>query len=83
MKSTEDMTSILNILSYISLLEDITSILNILCYISLLLEHEQDNELDKIKSHLDNMLKKGNKLNGNYKKIFNQMEYQARLKGLA
>ena len=64
MKSTEDMTSILNILSYISLL----------------LEHEQDNELDKIKSHLNNMLKK---LNGNYKKIFNQMEYQARLKGLA
>ena len=42
MKSTEDMTSILNILSYISLL----------------LEHEQDNELDKIKSHLNNMLKK-------------------------
>ena len=83
MKSTEDMTSILNILSYISLLEDITSILNILCYISLLLEHEQDNELDKIKSHLNNMLKKGNKLNSNYKKIFNQMEYQARLKGLA
>ena len=83
MKSTEDMTSILNILSYISLLEDITSILNILCYISLLLEHEQDNELDKIKSHLNNMLKKGNKLNGNYKKRINKMEYQARLKGLA
>ena len=67
MKSTEDMTSILNILSYISLLP----------------EDEQDNELDKIKSHLNNMLKKGNKLNGNCKKIFNQMEYQARLKGLA
>ena len=49
-----------------------TSILNILSYISLLVEHEQDNELDKIKSHLNNMLKKGNKLNGNYKKIFNQ-----------
>ena len=56
MKSTEDMTSILNILSYISLLP----------------EDGQDNEL-----------KKGNKLNGNYKKIFNQIEYQARLKGLA
>ena len=67
MKSTEDMTSILNILSYISLL----------------LEDEQDNELDKIKSHLNNMLKKGNKLNGNYKKRINKMEYQARLKGLA
>ena len=67
MKSTEDMTSILNILSYISLLP----------------EDEQDNQLDKIKSHLHNVLKKGNKLNGNYKKIFNQMEYQARLKGLA
>ena len=67
MKSTEDMTSILNILSYISLLP----------------KDEQDNELNKIKSHLNNMLKKGNKLNGNYKKIFNQMEYQARLKGLA
>ena len=63
--------------------EDMTSILNILCYISLLLEHEQDNELDKIKSHLNNMLKKGNKLNGNYKKRINKMEYQARLKGLA
>ena len=35
MKSTEVMTSILNILSYISLLP----------------EDEQDNELDKIKSH--------------------------------
>ena len=67
MKSTEDMTSILNILSYISLLP----------------EDEQDNELDKIKSHLNNMLKKGNKLNGNYKKRINKMEYQARLKGLA
>ena len=67
MKSTEDMTSILNILSYISWLP----------------EDEQDNELNKIKSHLNNMLKKGNKLNGNYKKIFNQIEYQARLKGLA
>ena len=67
MKSTEDMTSILNILSYISLLP----------------EDEQDNELDKIKSHLNNMLKKDNKLNGNYKKIFNQVEYQARLKRLA
>ena len=67
MKSTEDMTSILNILSYISLLP----------------EDEQDNELDKIKSHLNNMLKKGNKLNGNYKKRISQMEYQARLKGLA
>ena len=67
MKSTEDMTSILNILSYISLLP----------------EDEQANELNKIKSHLNNMLKKGNKLNGNYKKIFNQIEYQARLKGLA
>ena len=67
MKSTEDMTSVLNILSYISLLP----------------EDEQDNKLDKIKSHLNNMLKKGNKLNGNYKKIFNQMEYLARLKGLA
>ena len=66
MKSTEDMTSILNILSYISLLP----------------EDEQDNELDKIKSHLNNMLKKGNKLNCNYKQIFNQMEYQARVKGL-
>ena len=66
MKSTEDMTSILNILSYISLLP----------------EDEQDNELDKIKSHLNNMLKKDNKLNGNYKKIFNQVEYQARLKRL-
>ena len=67
MKSTEDMTSILNILSYISLLP----------------EDEQDNELDKMKSHLNNVLKKGNKLNGNYKKTVNQMEYQARLKGLA
>ena len=67
MKSTEDMTSILNILSYISLLP----------------EDEQDNELDKVKSHLNNMLKKGNKLNGNYKKRINKMEYQARLKGLA
>ena len=67
MKSTEDMTSILNILSSISLLP----------------EDEQDNELDKIKSHLNNMLKKDNKLNGNYKKIFNQVEYQARLKRLA
>ena len=67
MKSTEDMTSILNILSYISLLP----------------EDEQDNELDKIKSYLNNMLKKDNKLNGNYKKIFNQVEYQARLKRLA
>ena len=67
MKSTEDMTSILNIFSYISLLP----------------EDEQDNELDKIKSHLNNMLKKGNKLNGIYKKIFNQTEHQARLKGLA
>ena len=67
MKSTEDMTSILNILSYISLLP----------------EDEQDNELDKMKSHLNNVLKKGNKLNGNYKKKVNQMEYQARLKGLA
>ena len=67
MKSTEVMTSILNILSYISLLP----------------EDEQDNELDKIKSHLNNMLKKGNKLNGNYKKRINKMEYQARLKGLA
>ena len=67
MKSTEDMTSILNILSYISLLP----------------EDEQDNELDKIKSHLNNMLKKGNKLNGNYEKRINKMEYQARLKGLA
>ena len=67
MKSTEDMTSILNILSYISLLP----------------EDEQDNELDKIKSHLNNMLKKGNKLNSNYKKRINKMEYQARLKGLA
>ena len=36
MKSTEDMTSILNILSYISLLP----------------KDEQDNELNKIKSHL-------------------------------
>ena len=52
MKSTEDMTSILNILSYISLL----------------LEDEQDNQLDKMKSHLNNVLKKGNKLNDNYKK---------------
>ena len=42
MKSTEDMTSILNIRSYISFL----------------LEDEQDNELDKIKSHLNSMLKK-------------------------
>ena len=42
MKSTEDMKSILNILSYISLLP----------------EEEQDNELDKIKSHLNKMLKK-------------------------
>ena len=67
MKSTEDMTSILNILSYISLLP----------------EDEQDNELDKIKSHLNNMLKKGNKLNGNYKRRINKMEYQARLKRLA
>ena len=67
MKSTEDMTSILNILSYISLLP----------------EDEQDNELDKVKSHLNNMLKNGNKLNGNYKKRINKMEYQARLKGLA
>ena len=67
MKSTEDMTSILNILSYISLLP----------------EDEQDNQLDKMKSHLNNVLKKGNKLNGNYKKTVNQMEYQARLKGLA
>ena len=67
MKSTEDMTSILNILSYISLLP----------------EDEQDNELDKMKSHLNNVLKKGNKLNGNYQKTVNQMEYQARLKGLA
>ena len=60
--------------------EDIRSILNILSYISLLPEDEQDNELNKIKSHLNNMLKKGSKLNGNYKKIFNQIEYQARLK---
>ena len=67
MKSTEDMTSILNILSYISLLP----------------EDEQDNELDKVKSHLNNMLKKGNKLNGNYKRRINKMEYQARLKRLA
>ena len=67
MKSTEVMTSILNILSYISLLP----------------EDEQDNELDKIKSHLNNMLKKGNKLNGNYKRRINKMEYQARLKRLA
>ena len=52
MKSTEDMTSILNILSYISLLP----------------EDEQDNELDKMKSHLNNVLKKGDKLNDNYKK---------------
>ena len=65
MKSTEDMTSILNILSYISLLP----------------EDEQDNELEKI-SHRNNMLKEDNKLNGNCKQIFNQMEYQARLKGL-
>ena len=65
MKSTEDMTSILNILSYISLLP----------------EDEQDNELDKI-SHRNNMLKEDNKLNGNCKQIFNQMEYQGRLKGL-
>ena len=42
MKSTEDMKSILNILSYSSLLP----------------EEEQDNELDKIKSHLNKMLKK-------------------------
>ena len=60
-----------------------TSILNILSSISLLPEDEQDNKLNKIKSHLNNMLKKGNKLNGNYKKIFNQMEYEERLKGLA
>ena len=55
--------------------EDITSILNILSYISLLPKDEQGNELNKIKSHLNNMLKKGNKLNGNYEKIFNQIEY--------
>ena len=55
--------------------DDITSILNILSYISLLPEDEQGNELNKIKSHLNNVLKKGNKLNGNYEKIFNQIEY--------
>ena len=63
MKSTEDMTAILNTLSYINVLP----------------EDEQIIELRKMRSHLNNMLK-GNKLSGDYKKLFNRIEYLSRLK---
>ena len=65
MKSTEDMTAILNTLSYINVLP----------------EDEQIIELRKMRSHLNNMLK-GNKLNGDYKKLFSRIEYLSRLKGI-
>ena len=65
MKSTEDMTAILNTLSYINLLP----------------EDEQIIELPKMRSHLNIMLK-GNKLSGDYKKLFNRIEYLSRLKGI-
>ena len=65
MKSTEDMTAILNTLSYINVLP----------------EDEQIIELRKMRSHLNNMLK-GNKLNGDYKKLLSRIEYLSRLKGI-
>ena len=61
--------------------EDITAILNILSYINLLPEDELIIELRKMRSHLKNMLK-GNKVSGDYKKLFNRIEDLSRLKGI-
>ena len=61
--------------------KDVTAILNTLSYVNLLPEDEQIIELHKMRSHLNNMLK-GNKLTGDYKKLFNRTEYLSRLKGI-
>ena len=61
--------------------EDMAAILNTLSYINLLPEDEQIIELPKMRSHLNNMLK-GNRLSGDYKKLFNRIEYLSRLKGI-
>ena len=58
--------------SIIKSTEDITAILNTLSYINLLPEDELIIELRKMRSDLKNMLK-GNKLSGDYKKLFNRI----------
>ena len=61
--------------------EDVAAILNTLSNINLLPDIEQIIELPKMRSHLNNMLK-GNKLNGDYEKLFNRIEYLSRLNGI-
>lgn len=63
--------------------EEMTIVLNILSNIDLLPEREKAIEIDRIKNYLDYMIIKGHKLYGKHRKIYNQTEYIARLKGLA
>ena len=63
--------------------EEMTIVLNILSNIDLLPEREKAIEIDRIYTYLDFMIIKGHKLYGEHRKIYNQTEYIARLKGLA
>ena len=65
--------------------EDITNILNTLSYITVLPKDEQDIELRRITQNIKNIntINKNQRYSGNYRKLLNKIVYLSELNGLS
>ena len=65
--------------------EDITNILNTLSYITVLPKDEQDIELRRITQNIRNIntINKDQRYSGNYRKLLNKIAYLSELNGLS
>ena len=65
--------------------EDITNILNTLSYITALPKDEQDIELRRITQNIKNIntINKNQRYSGNYRKLLNKIVYLSELNGLS
>ena len=65
--------------------EDITNIMNTLSYITVLPKDEQDIELRRITQNIKNVntINKNQRYSGNYRKLLNKIVYLSELNGLS
>ena len=65
--------------------EDITNIINTLSYITVLPKDEQDIELRRITQNIKNVntINKNQRYSGNYRKLLNKIVYLSELNGLS
>ena len=65
--------------------EDITNIINTLSYITVLPKDEQDIEIRRITQNIKNVntINKNQRYSGNYRKLLNKIVYLSELNGLS